>query len=419
LTETAIDSYASTRDAEPYAFYDALHATGSVRWDEGLAAWLVGSYDGVKQVLLDDDVGYAMPDRIGERRKVHAQWAGGPRVITMLEGEEHARVHKWWMQALSPMRVEAWRASLIRPIIDRTIDRFIASGRAELRSQLADRVPPRVIAAVMGFPWEDDAWVDELTRLNLEVLKIFAAHAATENGGGREAYERTLAATLDAAGKLDELMLPYVEERRSGDGDDLISMLWRDGPRLLDGWGVRDVLANARMMYQGGAETATHAISDAMFLLLRHPELREQIRTGAEHAAACFVEEVIRLFGPVHFRSRQALSDQTVGGCPIGKGQAVIPLVAAANRDPRRYEDANEARLDRPKPRDHFGFHFGTRYCVGAALARAEVLECASAVLERLLDMEPAPDAAEPRMDGWLLRSYRPLNVIFTSEAGT
>jgi cytochrome P450 len=413
MTDTSAASYASTRDAEPYSFYEALHASGGSRWDDGLDAWLIGSYAGVKQVLLQDDVAYAMPDRIGERRAAHAQWAGGPRVITMLEGDEHDRVHRWWMQALSPTHVADWRDTLIRPIIDATIDRFIGGGHAELRSELADRVPPRVIAAVMGFPWEDDDWVDELTRLNLEVLKIFAAHAATENGGDRAAYERTLAATLDAARQLDELMLPYVEERASGEGTDVISMLWRDGPRLLDDWGTADVLANARMMYQGGAETATHAIAGAMFVLLGQPELREEVRSG-EQAASRFVEEVIRLYGPVHFRSRQALSDQEVDGCPIAHGQAVIPLVAAANRDPSRYECPGEVRLDRTAPRDHFGFHFGARYCVGSALARAEVLECVDAALGRFGDMRLAEGTDEPRMAGWLLRSYGPLPVTFT-----
>jgi cytochrome P450 len=411
---TTIDSYASTRDGEPYEFYRALLADGGMRWDDGLGAWLIGSYAGVREVLLQDDVGYAMPERVGDRKAVHAQWTGGPRVITLLEGAEHDRVHRWWMQALSPTRVAGWRRSLIRPIIDEAIDRFVETGVVELRGQLADRVPARVIAAVMGFPWEDDVWVDELTRLNLEVLKIFAAHAAMEKGGNADEYQRALDETIAAAQELDELMLPHVEARRAGEDDDLISMMWRDGPRLLEGWGTTDVLANARMMFQGGAETATHAISDALFLLLRQPELKVEISNGGERALANFVEEVLRLYGPIHFRSRQALADQAIIGCPVGKGDRVIPLVAAANRDPKRYESPDEVNLDRQRPRDHFGFHFGSRYCVGAALARAEVLEVVSAALERFPDMWLAPDAPPPRMDGWLLRSYRPLHAGFT-----
>src|SRR3954470_15418195 len=134
-TDTVTGSYRATIDADPYPFYAGLRGDG-VRWDDEMGAWLVGSYEAVKEVLLKDDESYAMPDRIGERKLEHARWTGGPRVITLLEGDEHKRMHRWWMQQFSPTRIAEWRASVIRVIVDRAIDRFAARGAVELAAEL-------------------------------------------------------------------------------------------------------------------------------------------------------------------------------------------------------------------------------------------------------------------------------------------
>lgn len=129
---------------------------------------------------------------------------------------------------------------------------------------------------------------------------------------------------------------------------------------------------------------------------------------------ASFVEEVLRLHPPVQFRSRVAVAPDEVAGCTVAPGTAVLPLVGAANRDPSRYEAPGEVNLSRRAPRDHFALHFGIRQCVGAAIARAEILKSVLAALARLPELSVDPDRVPPEFGGWLLRAYAPLHVRFS-----
>ena len=95
------------------------------------------------------------------------------------------------------------------------------------------------------------------------------------------------------------MIMPFIDEGRAGDGNDLISMMWRDGPSLLDRWNANDVLVNVRIMF-----FATHAIANAFHVLLAHADLAAALRTSEEQKVANFVEEVLRLFGPAQFRTR-------------------------------------------------------------------------------------------------------------------
>ena len=404
-------SYKSTLDRDPYQFYANLHWQGKVVWDAGMKAWLVPSYEVCKEIMRADDISFKMPEKLNaERRHKLAEVQGGPRVVTILEGDDHKRMHQWWLRAFSPRRIATWRESVIRPITNRIIDRFIERGTADLSAEFAQLVPIRVIAAVTGLPWEDDSWVGEVKSLNDQVLAIFSS--APTNSEAENA--NVVSGARAAAEKLDAMLRPFVLRRRSRPGDDLISALWRDGPQLLPEWSELDVLANLRMMIQGGADTTAHAIANACMLLLTQPTLSEEIRSGGESKANTFVEEVLRLHGPVHFRSRSTLADVTIVGCPFLRGDAVIPVVAAANRDPTHYERPEEVNLDRQSPTDHFAFHFGIRMCVGSALARAEILDAVNALLARMVDLKPDASLQPPRFTGWLLRSYCPINVRFT-----
>jgi cytochrome P450 len=90
---------------------------------------------------------------------------------------------------------------------------------------------------------------------------------------------------------------------------------------------------------------------------------------------------------------------------------------AAANRDPRHYPDPNTINPERKPLRDHLAFNVGPRFCVGAALARAEAAEAIEQLLESMSDIEPDRDAAPPRFIGHMPRSHEPLNVVLTHRA--
>src|SRR4051812_21692504 len=107
MTEADKASYISTTDEDPFPFYEKHRPVGAVKWDEGLQAWLVLTYDLCKEVARVDDASYLMPERVAERREgTVKQLLGGARVIMQLEGEQHLKMHQWWLRAFSPRTVE-------------------------------------------------------------------------------------------------------------------------------------------------------------------------------------------------------------------------------------------------------------------------------------------------------------------------
>jgi cytochrome P450 len=400
-------SLLTTRDADPYAFYERLLARGEVHRDAELNAWLVTSYEACREAMRQDDVLFDSPHTEGRRLLF-----GGARAVPALKGAKHERLHGWWLSEFSPRRVAEWRATIIRPIVDACIDRFIGRGRAELADELSERIPIRVIARLMGLPWQDDDFVDTYRGLNHRIVQVLNQRTLVDKND-KAGAERVMAEGIAAARSIEQMISPFILARQSGEGDDLISKFWRDGPKLLDDWNLSDVMANARLMLQAGSDTTTYATSNAAYLMLTRAGFARRLREADEAVRAAFVEEMLRLHGPVHLRSRIAIADTSLAGCPFARGEAVIPVVAAANRDPAHYERTGEIDLQRRTPRDHLSFHFGPHVCAGAALARGELIETVRALTERMPDMRLDPAAEQPAMKGWLMRAYRPLNVVF------
>ncbi len=167
------------------------------------------------------------------------------------------------------------------------------------------------------------------------------------------------------------------------------------GPTLIPDWGVRDVQSTVRhMMTEIG--------------------LTDRLRAGGDKAVRAFVEESLRSYGPVHYRSRLANRDLTVAGTLVRRDEAVVSVQSAANRDPKRYKCPVEIDLERPNPRDHIAFNFGPRTCVGANLARIELQESVRAFLDRVPDLRIDPKALQPKFGGVQLRDFRPLHALFT-----
>ena len=390
-------------DRDPYPTYEAMRAYGDVVWDDGMKAWLVLSADGCREMMKTDlDALRFWTKDLGDI----ARDIQGVSSLTLLEGEPHRRLHTWWLQQYSAPEMERFRLPSMRPLVNSLIDRFIAAGRAELVEDYGRLLPIRAIAIVMDLPWQDEDWITELQD-TMKPIETFFNYSM--------AGDAAIIANARAAGrKLEGLLLPFIESRRVGTGDDAISRLWRDAPALVPGWEIGDMLSNIRHMLFAGSGTTTHALASTFYLLLTEPALSDQVRAGGDKALRALVEESLRLHGPVHYRSRRANRDFTLAGTAVHADDPVISVQSAANRDPSRYECPAQVDLARPNPRDHIAFNYGPRTCVGANLARMEVQESVRAVQERLPGLRLNPDAPPPEFGGLQLRDFRPLHVLFT-----
>ncbi len=403
-------SYVSTADTDPYGFYDRAREAGVV-WDEGVEAWLVTSYSALRQVMREDKrlVRHAtasVPDP-----NLH-MISGGKRSRLMLHGEEHSRHHRWFVRRFTYSLVDQWRETLLRPIANRLLDDVVDRGQIEILTDYSDRYSIRVISAVIGLPWEDDDWMAHCKSLldrKQRYLDVYSARLTPE-------IEQS---ALDAIEETNELLLPYVlaAKEREPREDDILALLWAEGPTIMPDWGLEDMQAWIATTFFAGTDTTTHAIQNAVYIMLNTPGLREQLEAGDEEAVERFAEEILRLYPSVHFTRRLANEDFELDGAQIKKNDRLFMLNPAANRDSARFEHPNEVDLTRDGWREHLGFSIGPRTCAGAALARAEVQESVARLLARLPNLRLDPDAEPPTLQGFLLRSYRPLHVLFDPPA--
>jgi cytochrome P450 len=390
---------------EPYGLYDQLRESGDVIWDDSTASWLVTTYTGCKEMLAADDVVYRSPEIDPALAEMFLAIHGGGRVLTLLKDEEHLRIHRWWMQIFSPKAILRWRDDLLRPMVAGRLDDIEPRGRADLEADLADELPIRTIAAILGLPWEDDDWIGQVRSLMAELAPFFGQRPWPL----ASAHEKALAASM----QLNDVFLPFVRERRLGTGDDLISRTWREGSDLLADWDEMDVLSTVRLMFLGGTETTKMSMVGMFYLLMTVDGMQDRLKEANEAVRKRYVEEALRLRGPLHVRPRFANRDTTLCGKHIKKDDVLYGFLASADRDPVSFDDPGEIRLDRAAPRGHLAFSFGPRTCVGAALARAELLEAVDAVVHRLPNLRPDPDAEQPSMFGSTTKSIRPLHAIW------
>jgi cytochrome P450 len=414
MTAEQLATLMSTIDSEPFAYFDALRSTEPVHWDESMNAWIVSDFELAKEVMRQDKKAFRHPFA---DMKTEAMIAieGGPRARNFQHGETHLRMHRWILSQFHPKIVDAWRPTLMRPIADELIQRFASQGQAELMADLADPLPVRVMAAVMELPYQDDQWIADCKRLMDAKLEYLQRQ-------GQQEDPDLAARTIEAMRQFDDLIRPYVQDRKGGEGDDFVSQVWRAGPSLIEDWAEQDTLGMVTGMFFAGSDTTMHTLANAFRLLLADPALKQRVTEGGPAAIDRFSEEALRLHGAVQFRLRKANEDTMVGDVLVRKDQTVLNLHAAANRDPAYFECPHEVMLDRAKParpQDHLAFSFGPRSCAGAALARAEIQETVRAVLEWFPDLAWSDDGAQDRAryGGFALRSYSPVDVRFTPVA--
>ncbi len=407
MTETtskAQPSIVDFADKDIFPFLEQLRSQGSPVWDEKAQAWLVLDYDQCVEAEATEEVFgnvYMNADPILERLK------GGKANITFSQGAEHARLRKFHLALLAAPPVESYRVNHVRPIIDFALDRIVDRGRADLMQDLAAQIVPRVICSLMGIPWEDDAKVARILELNDAILRFVGA-----NYQGDDLREKALA----ASGELNQMLLPYIRERRENPTEDFISRVWLEAPTEYgDDLTEADAVAICRELYFAASDTTIHGTANALYLLLTDPAIRERVHADRGKALKSLVEEGLRLYNVVQLRHRLARMDTQLGGQTIRQGEMILLVHAAANRDPAHYECPAHADLDRKMAADHLAFGRGPRSCVGAQLARVEMREILGSVLDRLPNVRLDPDAEPPRFSGFYIRSHQPLNVVWDS----
>jgi cytochrome P450 len=160
----------------------------------------------------------------------------------------------------------------------------------------------------------------------------------------------------------------------------------------------------------GGQETTTNLIGNGILTLVRNPAELERLKSDLSLVPSA-VEEMLRYESPSQHTGRLAPVDRELGGRTIRKGQAVMAIMAAANRDPERFPDPDKFDITRPDNR-HLAFGYAAHFCFGAALARIEGQETFEGVLRRMPSLALTPDPLVWRNNSGL-RGVTALNLTF------
>lgn len=386
--------------ADPYPLYARLRTEDPVHWDPFLHAWVITRYADVAAVLQSfsakcapapqrlESMGLSSLDRIGRVMVLQHLFMDPP---------DHTRLRGVCSQAFTPHRVERLRGR-IQQIVNSLIEPHLTVGRIELMAHLANPLPAIVSAEILGLPSSDH-----------EQLKVWSADFAEVLGNFQHNPDRASRMLRS----LDETTAYFREaihrERNRPTGDSMISVLATakiDGTRLSE----ELIIANCILLMVGAQETTPNLIGNGMLTLLRYPVDFERLRSDPSLLPSA-IEEMLRFEAPSQHTTRIPREDTRLGDKDISRGQSVIAVIGAANRDPERFPDPDQFDAAR-KDNKHLAFGAGPHYCFGAPLGRMEASIAFSTIMKRMSKLSLASDRLMWR-DNVGLRGLLELPLVF------
>jgi hypothetical protein len=361
--------------ANPYPLFRRLRTEDPVHWDVFLHAWVVTRYADVLEVLHTFS---ADRTHTPEKLKSMGLSAMGPiaqlmvKQMLFMDPPAHTRLRSLASQAFSPARVAVLRTH-IREIVNRLLDAVQDKGEMDVIRDLAEPLPAIVTAEMLGVPISDRLQLKDWSADFAEMLGNFQHNP--------EHAPRMLRSVQDMSAYFRDCIRRQQEHPQEGLVRSLVTAEV-DGDRLTE----EEVVANSIVTMVGGQETTTNLIGNGLLTLLRNPGELMRLQENPSLIPAA-VEEMLRYESPSQHTGRLAPRDVTLGGRMIQKGQAVMAVMAAANRDPERFPDPDRFDVARPDNR-HLAFGYAAHFCFGAALARVEGQEVFEALIRRLPDLE-------------------------------
>ncbi|MEW2248612.1 cytochrome P450 [Streptomyces sp. NPDC006975] len=368
---------------DPYPLLAELRRTKPVFWHEGMGSWVLTRYADCVRVLRDHALFARDPRRTGGT-------VPEPSLsVQTLDPPQQSRVRSLFMTALRAQDLAAIEERARRLVV-RQLDVLAGAEQFDVVAELAVPLSVAVVADLLGVeppPYAEFAAVSDAIMRSMD-------------GGldpslvepGRIARQR-LSELVD--GWFAASSRPGLLERvrQAAPGADPMARLY--------------VKNTARVMFQGGYSTMAAAVGNAVAVLLAHPEALERMRDPALLATG--VDELVRFDGPVQGTTRVAVRACRIGRADIAPGQKVVPLFAAANRDPDAFPGADRLVLDRT-PNPHLAYGWGPHACIGTTVAQAGLRALVAALAEHPARLVAAGDGVRRRTA--TMRAYQALPTL-------
>jgi cytochrome P450 len=389
---------------DPYPVYRALHAAAPVYWCEPWGAWLLTGYDDVMSTYQSSDIFVNqgrmaallrhLPEQTwNELAPLREHFSSG---LMHTEPPDHTRLRNIVTKAFNPRVVEAMHTR-IQGVVDSLLDSVQPNEKMDVISDLAFPLPAIVISELLGIPVEDR-----------EQFRSWAKAITSFQGTGQ--------ANADVALRSQESLLEvrqYLSEifarRRRKPQDDLISALVtaeEQGDKLNEA----ELVSTCTTLLLGGHETTTCLIANGILTLLNLPDQRDELRENPSLMPSA-IDEMLRYETPLQRVHKLVAKDVEIRGTTINKGQVVLQMLGAANRDSVHFPDPDRFDIRRNGPRN-FAFGHGIHFCLGAPLARLEGEIAIRTVIERLPNLRLDTNIVE-WAEGTIFRVPLGLTVSF------
>jgi cytochrome P450 len=349
-----------------------MHETAPVYHVPGTKTYLVTRWTDIASVAQSADLFQQPPMYPELEPRLTVDFATIERYTAQAtvttNGPDHKLKRSWGLRLVERERLGSYEP-LITRIADDLIDSFVSRGRCEFRWEFAEKLPAYVMMDLLGLPRED---------AGMFMADEFVAADAAQMVSNSYTYA-----------------LKAIRTRMETKTDDfLCEILWeqiaRDG--TVD---INYQVAQLINLIGAGSETTAHVLTSTMFLLCRNPSLIVQVR-GDRSLLRPLVEESMRLETPVQWLPRLATANVVVGGTEIPAGATVWLLWGAGNRDPDKWEDPEQIRLDRPGlAQNQLTFGRGPHLCLGAPLARLESVIAFDRLLTRLENLSMVEELSD------------------------
>jgi cytochrome P450 len=352
---------------------DAIEAARSVHWlARNELGYTVTRLQDVTAVLRDQRFHSAL-SMIEQSPEFEGSSYGGERrqsILTM-EGTGHARLRRLVAPAFTPSAANRLRPTM-RAVVSELVERVVERGESELVADVCEPYPIPIICELLGAPPEDwklfSAWATD-------IFRIFNNNLAED------------LPLIELAGEeLTEYVSAMITERRADPRDDLLSDLIaveEAGDRL----STDEMAMLAQAVLMAGTDTTRNQLACSVALFTEHPDQWALLAERPELATRA-VEESMRYLGAVRGTARFASEDIVYRDVLFPQGTLVATSLAGANRDPEAFDDPNVFDITRERGTVQMTFGAGIHFCMGAALARAELQEALPLLARRMPGLE-------------------------------
>jgi cytochrome P450 len=370
------DPYDVGIDADPYPVFRRLRDESPLYYNEPHDFWAVSRFEDVERGLKDAPT--YISGRGGILELIKAGIEMPPGILIFEDPPTHTIHRRLLSRVFTPKRVAALEPQ-IRELCARTLDPLVGAGGFDMIADYGAQVPMRVIGMLMGIPEADQEAVRDSVDRNL----------TTEAGQPMKVREDF------ATGDLFE---EYIDWRAEHPSDDIMSDLlhteFEDETGTTRTLTKAEVLTYVSVVSGAGNETTTKLIGWMGKILADHPDQRRELVEDRSLVGNA-VEEILRYEPIAPHVGRYVARDVEWHGQTVPEGSAILFLVGAANRDERRFADADRFDIHRDLGGQHLTFGYGIHFCLGAALARLEGRVALDELLSRFPEWDVDRDGAE------------------------